>query len=342
MVTSDAVNHLPGLDADVDLSAIVNLIDTDPSIQKTIVEAVTGQPDSEEARKAYINRLMAVPYTVKLVQNEILGKRYEASNDIEQLRREARAVICFDARIEQLLYYETGRVSPQTYREVNSVEFIREGSIFPGNRFKLDNPHTWERELLILHKTSLGTMPFLEEAKTVAALNHRRIAEGDNLDVAIQLFEQVLDLYSPNADEELYIAKAVSVGDFAMRGGCCRHKSALVQAMNQEAGIRSKYVRVFITQPHAVVQTYVLGNLPLLIEDPNFRVLSIMTSYEQVIAKGEGDLWDILGMVKLKEYKSHPDYPDGAAFPSRSFNVIWQPRLVGDKEMSTGGLNLYV
>ena len=277
-----------------------------------------------------------------------LGVQKEMNNwYLEQSAGDPSALRTLRVDLEKELYPEAAEINSGTYDELKDVAFFMHGDILPGKHFNLDNPETWNREILKLHKTNTLIKETLEYAQRTGIMNSDRPRE-----VALELYDHLLREFSESESTSLSPGTDKSLGNYFEAGGNCRHKASHLQLMLQEAGIASRYLRVqsgieWIQGDiswygrHAIVEVDIEQNgMYALLLDPNQQLRGTRT--ELNFSQYRGDLTfiprSLLGMRVLDEdAKPHEEFGIDAAtgakkyaIPREHANVVWRPKSVVD------------
>ena len=217
---------------------------------------------------------------------------------------------------------------PVTYREARNAEFVLHGDLFPSHLAQLEEPETFNyRELLVGHKYKTDLEELLIEGRARGICSHRSIITGDVRDAAMELLRIYMDVYSPLQAPESHAGQMKTLGFYMRQGGSCRHRSAGLQLVLQEAGIESRYVRGVLmgSGAHAWVEVrYGCTAEYGLILDPNFGAYGCRTD-PRPIQGGDDPELVVFGLEKGATL-SDTD-PDDLVYMMNPchFNTIWRP-----------------
>ena len=291
--------------------------------------------DAAEGLRAYAQRYLAEPIEVVREQNDDLrrqlerhGQRLVGEGDVPQASVDE--LIELGAAIERLRQPEADdpqSVGPETYDVLRNVPFLCHGDILPSHLSRLDAPGSFSfRELLVTHKVATDLTPLLRRARAMGVLHQREIAAGNAAVAAKGIFGACMELYSDERAGEQFRGAMMTLGYYSREGGSCRHRSATLQLMLQEAGIRSRYVRGLLVGAgvHAWCEVQAETNEPALVFDPNFgvygepgrmRILDMDDGGRKVTFRLKGGV--ALGRV-MPEHMSYVMEDD-------DFNTVWRP-----------------
>ena len=160
-----------------------------------------------------------------------------------------------------------------------------------------------------------------------AGVEHQReVAAGDQAVAAKGIFGACMELYSDERAGEQFRGAMMTLGYYSREGGSCRHRSATLQVMLQEAGIRSRYVRGLLAGAgvHAWCEVQTETNEPVLVFDPNFgvygepggvRLLNMDDGGHKVTFRLKG------GVALGRTMPEHMSY----VMEDDDFNTVWRP-----------------
>ena len=300
--------------------------------QRAFIRHMAGEAAEDALLTEYTARYLADPLATVLCQNAYLADSFsesvaEPAGPPEQVLSDFLAL---NARTERLFHPEAAtpeNISTETYTELKNVLFTFHGDIFPSHLARLDDPSTFNyRELLVGHKYKTEIQPLLVSAKAVGVRQNEAIAKGSSDRPIQEVFEEYARLFSRKQETALRPGEMVTVGYFSQRGGSCRHRSAALQLMMQEAGIRSRYVRGFLIGggQHAWVEVAGAedGDYELLF-DPNFLVWGKITE-RRVLEDGGGKVMYLIrdGGSFDKTRASDLVY----MMIEAEFNTVWRPQ----------------
>lgn len=325
----------PEENGDTQLLAFDDLAASLNAEQSDMVADLAANDSVEPPVQQFCLRYVAAPLPLIRRQNQTAFQRLGGDEDtvpedipidtLDNLRS-------LNARVERLIYPERAErheINTLYYEELEDVEFIVHGDLFPSHLSMLDDPSSFDyRELLIAHKMHTELAELLREARALGIAWAPAIARGNVWDAAKRVFTVCHRLYSPEQESRIHAGKVKTLGFFARHGGSCRHRGATLQLMMQEAGIRSRYVRGVLlgSGPHAWVEVSSGEDDGFAwLMDPNFGVCG---------AKGEVKP---LGKVGGKPFDCFPlldalaigtQRPDELVYGrvEGPFNAVWRPR----------------
>jgi len=310
-------------------------------LQIEIVKAVTGVDEPLQATEDYAGAYLEDPLGIIWRQDRFVRDmpefrgRTDISTDAAFLDALADAIV-LNGRTERLHFPEPPRIhdiSKKTYAELKNVAFIVHGDLFPSHLFSLDDPATFNyRELLVSHKYKTDLEELLCQSKAVGVRRYDEIVGGRATEAAVDVFDAYLRLFSPLQERDIYPGQVMTLGFFSREGGSCRHRSAALQLMLQEAGIRSRYVRGLLmgSGQHAWVEvdsastdTRAQANYTLVF-DPNFTVFGRKSPPKQIQHASQGPAL-AFGIVDGQKRGLSEPTALGYVMPIEVFNTIWRP-----------------
>lgn len=310
-----------------DLQNISDLVSLLSRHQRYFIRNVTDSPGRGRLRpilQHYVQVYSMTPLEIIRKQNQFISSQNCTAGLEGKLTGE---LIQLNARTERLIYEGHGglNVSSATFDEKGNVGFIVEGSIFPGHNFKIDDPSTWNRELLMVHKYHSETEESLKAAKEIGVRESTSISNGDVERAALAIMNTHMRVYSPQQDREVDEGAINTLGEFQVNGGCCRHRSATLQLMLQEAGITSRYVRGCVAGSgyHAWVEVDIHndGSYSLIL-DPNLGLAGLKSE----VCREQNELLYGYSRITIIEYGWARAKDVVYIVDQGRFNTVWQPK----------------
>ncbi len=291
--------------------------------------------DVAEGLRAYARHYLAEPIEAIREQNGDLRRELEKSHgslggEGDVPRALVDELIELGAAIEGLRRPEADdpeSVGPESYDVLRNVPFLSHGDILPSHLSRLDDPESFSfRELLVVHKVATDLTPLLRRSRALGVLHHGEIAAGDHAVAARAIFGACMELYSDERAGEQFGGAMMTLGYYSREGGSCRHRSATLQAMLQEAGVRSRYVRGLLVGAgvHAWCEVQAETNESVLVCDPNFGVYGEPGSVRLLNMDDGGHkvtfrLKD--GVALGRTMPEHMSY----VMEDNDFNTVWRP-----------------
>lgn len=324
-------------DPPTSLESLADLQEKLTDFQEYLLRRLAPDEDIDVALRHFAGAYLKHPLAMIRAQNQAIRDRLGVEGELHVEPDDIPAKLLEDAivlngRTEKLYFPEApdrSAISGKTYLALDNVEFLVHGDLFPSHLAHLDDPATFNyRELLVGHKYRTDLMSLLTEARAVGVLRQPSVRAGDARAAAVDVFEVYQSLYSPFQEIRVYAGELRTLGFFSREGGSCRHRSAALQLMLQEAGVRSRYVRgrLMGNGQHAWVTADDddSGAYSLLL-DPNFAAYGW---------RAEGRQMELEDGMTCRSYSLTDGVQRGATDPAGlgylvfddSFNTIWRPR----------------
>jgi len=317
------------------LVALADLAASLSDEQRGLLAAIVETADEEARVRAFCRRYLEDPLGTVRLENAAVRARLGAAEKMSPQDvpgATLQALLSLNARVERLLFPEATRreeIGPETYEVLEDVEFLVHGDLLPSHLSDLSDPRTHDhRELLVAHKVHTDLQDLLKEARAVGICRLPDVVHGEAREAAAEVFDVCMSLYSADPEPRLHAGEMKTLGYFSRRGGSCRHRSATLQLMFQEAGIRSRYVRGVLlgSGPHAWVEVNPDGGEGFdLVADPNFGVMG-RKGETRSLGKVGGRSFACFGLAEGRATGAHRPQDLVYGRPEGAFNTVWRPK----------------
>lgn len=232
------------------------------------------------------------PTVLRSIHNSSLGARFRQDLPF------TRSFVEMWAVVEMALFPWNATKCHETYEELHDVDYLQCGDYLPGHGFVLGDERTYEREKLVVDKSSPSMLDLLAEARHL----HGRIIPSNEARVRAEAVYLLVLKRMPKAFPAVEAGVTVHLSGFLSEGGGCRHQAAMLACALQEANVVCRYRRGKVAgRYHALVEVSCSPGVFDLILDP---------SHGLIVAKKEL----------------------GSALPGwqadQHINVVWRPRPI--------------